>query len=256
MAMCDYAYALSCARPQGDQVLNVLENTDAPVWFGQAKLLETKEVRPQIHPHPVKARFQIQETYLLTGLDAIEDEVEVLVPGLHVTWGIWGDTGSPKKIKRNQAGNYYFRYDQNDGWVFGGPGACTFFSEEEWANLKSGFYKDSGNINEDDPSEDCANPITQTDMNICSAKDYSTSRAELDEVYQRALEDLKDNSEALSEFEKIQTQWENYSNLNCDYNMNMYEGGSIAPLIYATCMDRLTKQRITTIKNMFPEWDN
>jgi len=100
---------------------------------------------------------------------------------------------------------------------------------------------------------DCANAITQTDMNICAFGAYDKAEAEMNAVYQKALEHFSDKDTA-TQFEESQKAWLNYRDLHCDYAADQYKGGSIRPLIYATCMETLTKERTWHIVNLFPEW--
>ncbi len=104
-------------------------------------------------------------------------------------------------------------------------------------------------------SENCDNPQTQTDMNICSSIAYTEADKELNVTYQKALGILKDIAPSKVEnFKKIQRAWVEFRDLNCKFARDGYEGGTIAPLIFATCMKELTEQRTKQIPDFFQEW--
>ncbi len=102
--------------------------------------------------------------------------------------------------------------------------------------------------------EDCSDPATQADMNICSSLDYKKSDEDLNSIYKKAIERIKDvEPERLEDFKKIQRSWLQYRDLNCGYVHEGSSGGTIAPLLHSTCMTDLTKERISAINNLFME---
>lgn len=105
-------------------------------------------------------------------------------------------------------------------------------------------------------AEDCKDPQTQTDMNICSDKTYKKADEDLNVVYKKALKIL-DGSDVgqIEKFKEVQRSWLEYRDLNCNYAVSGYEGGTIAPLVYATCMTELTQERTKQIPQLFGEWE-
>ena len=133
------AYALSCMPPQGDQVLQALADQKSPVWFGRAKLkniTDDKDVAANI-----VATFDIEETYFTSSSEEVSGEVSVVVPSFQRTWGPWGLVSGKSQIKVGSVGQYFLTKHES-GWLYSGPGACTYFSDEEWEQLKSGYYND------------------------------------------------------------------------------------------------------------------
>ncbi len=105
-------------------------------------------------------------------------------------------------------------------------------------------------------ADDCKNPQTQTDMNICSDLAYKKADEELNVTYKKALKILEGSDAAqIEKFKETQRSWIKYRDLNCDYAVSGYEGGTIAPLIYATCMTELTQERTKQIPQLFGEWE-
>ncbi|ANU07358.1 lysozyme inhibitor LprI family protein [Paraurantiacibacter namhicola] len=100
----------------------------------------------------------------------------------------------------------------------------------------------------------CENPLTQSEMNYCAHQDYKKSDARLNEVWSRAAADAKardaDNTDMddgrPGYFETLlegQRSWLAYRDAHC--RMEGYEarGGSLEPLLVATCKDHLTQLR-------------
>lgn len=101
--------------------------------------------------------------------------------------------------------------------------------------------------------EDCTNPKTQTDMNICSGIALENADKKLNEIYKKAI-DLLDEKEK-SQLKDNQRAWLTYRDLTCEFETRGSEsGGTIWPFIYADCMTRLTKQRSEEIPHGFMEW--
>lgn len=102
----------------------------------------------------------------------------------------------------------------------------------------------------------CADPQTQTDMNICAGKAFQEADLALNEIYQKALKLLQESGpEKVEDFKQIQRAWVEFRDLNCAYAADVYEGGSMAPLVRSMCMEKLTQQRIEQIPDLFAEWE-
>lgn len=133
------AYALSCMPPQGDQVLQAVAGQKSPVWFGRAKLKSVTD--DQDAAANVVATFEIEETYFISSSETVDGEVSVAVPSFQRTWGPWGLVSGKSQIKAGSVGQYFLTKHEG-AWRYSGPGACTYFSDEEWEQLKSGYYND------------------------------------------------------------------------------------------------------------------
>lgn len=106
--------------------------------------------------------------------------------------------------------------------------------------------------------EKCQSPQSQMEMNTCSHKLYEEAETRLDKIYQKALGILEtqNNKEKVEEFKKIHNTWLKYRELHCNYASGLYEGGTIAPLINNNCLEKLTRQRIKTIPDLFYQWED
>lgn len=89
---------------------------------------------------------------------------------------------------------------------------------------------------------DCINPESQQLMNICAGRDYKKADAALNAAWEpaKAFAEAIGQDEALLE---AQRAWLSYRDAACDVHASPYEGGSIQPLIRATCLSELTAQR-------------
>ena len=103
---------------------------------------------------------------------------------------------------------------------------------------------------------DCKSPQTQTDMNICAAQDYERADAELNRVWgevRATLQTMGNPVEgAPNPWETMleaQRAWITFRDLACDAESAIYYGGSIRPLIYSSCLTRLTEQRMQDIRD-------
>lgn len=136
-------YALSCVEPRGDQVLQAVDNTDNPFWFGKATL-KSYGKDFNVFSDDKYAKFETLETYLSRDVKEAIKSFKVRVPHVQQSWGPWGNI-VPEPMKNGTVGNYFFT--KRDGvWEYAGPGACTHFSEQEWDQLKAGFYNNKINI--------------------------------------------------------------------------------------------------------------
>jgi uncharacterized protein YecT (DUF1311 family) len=94
---------------------------------------------------------------------------------------------------------------------------------------------------------ECANPQTQSEMNTCAAKAASIADEKLNEAYQklRATVDGEESDLLIS----AQRAWIDFRDKNCQFSSNRFEGGSIEPMVYSSCIERVTKQRTEELEN-------
>ena len=89
---------------------------------------------------------------------------------------------------------------------------------------------------------DCISPQAQQMMNACAAKEYQAVDAALNEAWKPA----KTFADAIGRGGALltaQRAWLAYRDAACEVHASPYEGGSIQPLVYSTCMTELTVQR-------------
>ena len=97
----------------------------------------------------------------------------------------------------------------------------------------------------------CANPQTQFEMNQCAARDYRAADAVLNQTYQRLVAML--NDEEKSQLKTAQTAWLEYRDSNCEFVGDEFKGGSMRPLIYASCLADMTRKRTIELRNQIKE---
>lgn len=104
-------------------------------------------------------------------------------------------------------------------------------------------------------AQDCTDPQTQTDLNICAGKRYEAADAALNAIYGT----VRDRLDEAGREQLLTTQraWIAYRDAECTFRSRGVEGGSIYPLIYGDCLTELTEQRTADFENMLdcPEGD-
>ena len=105
------------------------------------------------------------------------------------------------------------------------------------------------------PDEDpCAQADSQYGMNQCSAKRYHKADARLNSLYAAIRGDLQNEQDktALTKLTATERAWIQYRDLHCDAAKHQFEGGSIAPMIWAECMEIVTGHRLEELKFAYP----
>ncbi len=94
--------------------------------------------------------------------------------------------------------------------------------------------------------KDCGQLATQQEINQCAAENYAISDKELNQVYQSVRQGLDDAAKA--RLTQAEERWIVFRDAECTFESNRFEGGSIAPLIHATCMEQITDNRIAELR--------
>lgn len=100
-------------------------------------------------------------------------------------------------------------------------------------------------------SDPCANPVTQFEMNQCAGKAYRAADASMNQVYRKLVSMLDEEEQA--QLKEAQLAWLKYRDMNCEFVADQYKGGSIRPLIQASCLKDLTKNRTTQLKTQIKD---
>ena len=95
---------------------------------------------------------------------------------------------------------------------------------------------------------DCNNTKTQMEMNQCSYLDYQKADKALNKFYNQYRATL--TSEGKEQLKKAQLAWVKFRDLDCQYEADLYKGGSIVPLILNGCYTVKTEQRIKDVKQL------
>ncbi len=93
----------------------------------------------------------------------------------------------------------------------------------------------------------CTDAITQTELNLCSAKEYEAADAELNAAWR----ELRATAKRRGMFESVlsaQRAWIVFRDAHCKAVAAPYAGGSIVPLIVNRCLADLTETRTAQLR--------
>jgi len=103
--------------------------------------------------------------------------------------------------------------------------------------------------------ENCNNPETQYEMNICSGTKLTSVENKLKQKEMYIQNYLKKiNGEKI--FLKSNEAWLNYRDLHCESTSKIYESGSIHNLIVSECKIILTKDRLDSLNKDYQDTIN
>ena len=110
---------------------------------------------------------------------------------------------------------------------------------------------------------DCTDPQSTLEMKLCTQRELDRADAELNRVYTEAIAAAREqyrsmrgepgyekmpDSEAM--LRKAQRAWIAFRDANCDYQYQVYYGGSLAGLSYLACKSEMTKARVKELRTM------
>src|ERR1700730_8473082 len=100
----------------------------------------------------------------------------------------------------------------------------------------------------------CKDPMTQVDMDLCSRREYEKADAEMNLVYKQLMLELAGYEiNHRPKFEETHSLWLKYRDANCDGDASIYEGGTIRPTVYYSCLASITQERTKRIKTFLAE---
>jgi uncharacterized protein YecT (DUF1311 family) len=91
-------------------------------------------------------------------------------------------------------------------------------------------------------ASNCKSPQTQAEINSCASLFAKGADKRLNQVYQKLSSKLKGSQQEQLLIDSEQA-WIKFRDTNCVFEQSRYEGGSIAPSIYSSCLEQVTKQR-------------
>ena len=97
-------------------------------------------------------------------------------------------------------------------------------------------------------SADCGDKQTQTDINLCFAKEYKQADQKLNQVYNSYAKGLNKADKKL--LVEAQRGWVNYKEKDCQLEASAYKGGSIYSQLINQCLTQKTKVRIKELNNL------
>ncbi|UVI39144.1 lysozyme inhibitor LprI family protein [Qipengyuania spongiae] len=111
---------------------------------------------------------------------------------------------------------------------------------------------------------DCTDAITQTDMNICAAREYEAADDTMNTQWKKTLASMQKRDDAntsrsggfgyVAALRASQRAWLTFRDRQCVLEGGRYAGGSMQPLERATCLAKLTRARTAQLKNLI--WEN
>jgi uncharacterized protein YecT (DUF1311 family) len=84
---------------------------------------------------------------------------------------------------------------------------------------------------------------SQTGLNRCADAAYQKADAALNGVYKDITRRLKSDTAAMQLLVTAQKAWLGFRDAECAFVNSANAGGSIYPMVYAQCLERLTKAR-------------
>ena len=108
-----------------------------------------------------------------------------------------------------------------------------------------------GNAQPQKKTGPCADPQTQFEMNKCAADAYKAADAVLNQVYRQLVAKLDEEEKA--QLKEAQTAWLKYRDTNCDFVADQYKGGTMRPMIYAGCLEDVTKNRTRELRTQIED---
>lgn len=91
---------------------------------------------------------------------------------------------------------------------------------------------------------DCDAAMLQREMNICAYQDYQAADAALNAMYQQSMARAKEYGNGSDDaLRAAQRAWIPYRDAACAAESQLFEGGSMQPLIEHSCMASLTERR-------------
>ncbi|MCJ8191487.1 lysozyme inhibitor LprI family protein [Sphingomicrobium aestuariivivum] len=99
-----------------------------------------------------------------------------------------------------------------------------------------------------DADPDCGSEeLAQIELNWCAWKGAEEADAELNLLWDRIGGDMR------ARMLPSQRAWLAYRDAQCEAEGKMWEGGSAHSMIVGMCMERMTRARMTEIRNSHPE---
>ena len=90
----------------------------------------------------------------------------------------------------------------------------------------------------------CGEYGTQAEANACARREYQKVDAEMVAAYDRLMTELASyGGKHQQRLRRAQASWLQYRDANCESEASIYEGGSIRPAVYYSCLASVTRER-------------
>ncbi len=90
--------------------------------------------------------------------------------------------------------------------------------------------------------------LTQSEMNDCAHEEFQRSDKKLNDLYEQIMARLAGNGPAKELLKKAQKTWIGFRDAECEFQTSASVGGSIYPMLNATCAKSLTDARSAQLK--------
>lgn len=112
---------------------------------------------------------------------------------------------------------------------------------------------------QEEPAVDCANAVTQSDLNLCAHGDYQAADQALNAVYRKVLATTQETDKQIKDYDpnavgavdalkKAQRAWIVYRDGQCELAGFAARGGSMEPMLVSGCLAELTTKRTAELK--------
>ena len=92
---------------------------------------------------------------------------------------------------------------------------------------------------------------TQAEANACARSRFNQADEQMKQVYEQLLSELSgygSDGKAQQKLRQAQSVWLQYRDSNCDSEASIYDGGSIRPAVYYSCLASITLERTARMK--------
>jgi len=90
-------------------------------------------------------------------------------------------------------------------------------------------------------ADDCSKAVAQPDMNACADKAFQAADKKLNEVYKKVVAGEEGDTAKLKAAQRL---WVQFRDAECTFEVEADEGGSIYPMEYSNCLEKVTRIRI------------
>ena len=97
-------------------------------------------------------------------------------------------------------------------------------------------------------ARECGDQTSQAAMSECAGQAYRKSDAALNAAYREIVARLADDEAGRGRLQAAQRAWLAFRDAECAFATADSAGGSIQPYLQATCLDALTKARLTQLR--------
>jgi len=92
--------------------------------------------------------------------------------------------------------------------------------------------------------DECDDAVDQLTLNACADQAFRKADEELNAVYKKLQSRKMDDAQAGKLLIAAERAWVAFRDAECEFDAADSIGGSIYPMIYSGCLERLTKARI------------